>query len=1058
MKKIYLFFNLILLNCFTMVYAQSQVKLSSGMFGMMEARHIGPAVMGGRITAIDAVNKDSRIVYVGTAGGGIWKSTSGGSYWKPVFDKNSQSIGALTVDQKNPSVIWAGTGESNMRNSVSIGTGLYKSTDEGENWVKVGLDSTEHISRVAIDPSDGNTVYVAVPGALWNDSPHRGLYKTTDGGKTWNKVFYVDVKTGCAEVLIDPKNSKTIYASTWEFRRKPYAFASGGKNCGIYKSTDGGATWKKLSNGLPTGEYGRVAMTLAPSDPNNLFAIVEAKQTSLFLSTDSGESWKEQSSNNNVAGRPFYFSVIAVDPTNPKRVYRPAWSFSISDDGGRSFTEASFAGGWVHSDHHALWINPANTSQMYLGTDGGVYLSLDKGNNWIFINNIPVSMFYHVQIDNANPYNVYGGLQDNGSWVTASQSIGGIENGDWKNVGGGDGFWVQPDPLDKDIVYSEYQGGHAFRINIKTNEYADIQPQALAGESKLRYNWNTPIYISPTNPNALYMGAQFLYKSLNRGITWTKKSPDLTTNDPLKQKQEESGGITVDNSSAENHCTIFTISESPLDENYIFVGTDDGNIQVSTDACKTWTKINQNIKGIPPQIWVSSIEPSRFDKNTVYVTLDNHMYGDMNTYAAVSKDLGKTWTVMTGSDVKGGYAHKIKEDLINRNLLFLGAEFGLYVSIDGGKEWTLFNAKVPPVAVRDIQIHPGTNDLVLGTHGRGILIVDDLSPLRQLTPELLSKDISILKTRSFAATGEHYGEGFPSAGGFVGPNSSESAKIIYYLKDRVTTGDLKIEVLDATGAVVSTVPGTKRKGINKIEWDMRLKPPRVAKGIRIDGAGFSGPLCEAGTYTIRITKGDQVATGLLVLIEDPESRHTIADRQLQRVTTKKLFSLSEDLAFFNEQVLNMKMRALSMVDSIKNTGSQKLLRELSQKMDGIRKELIATKEGLAITGEEKIRERLSELYGSVLGYEGRPSDSHLDKMKALEHDISIQKNAVELIWKKELLKVNELLTKEGAKPITVLSKEDFDKMNPTGNTDGSSKGFRLLYPTLFQYSISAFRD
>lgn len=1031
----------------TMLNAQ---KISSGMFGMMEARHIGPAVMGGRITAIDAVNKDSRVIYVGTAGGGIWKTTTAGSYWKPIFDKYNQSIGSIAIDQKNPSVIWAGTGESNMRNTVSIGSGLYKSTDEGANWTKVGLDSSEHISRVAIDPNNSDVVYVAVPGPLWSDSPNRGLYKTTDGGQTWNKILFIDNKTGCAEILVDPSNSQIIYASTWEFRRKPYAFSSGGKGSAVYKSTDGGTTWKKLTKGLPTGEFGRVAMALAPSDPKNLFAIVEAKQTSLFLSTDGGESWQEQGSNNNVAGRPFYFSVIAVDPTNAKRVYRPAWSLSISDDGGRSFTEASFAGGWVHSDHHALWINPNNTSHMYLGTDGGVYMSLDKGNNWIFLNNIPVSMAYHVTYDDATPYNVYVGLQDNGSWMAPSENVGGIENGVWKNIGGGDGFWVQPDRSNPDVVYSEYQGGHASRINKKTNEYADIQPQALPGEPKLRFNWNTPIYTSPTNPKSLYMGAQYLYKSSNQGITWTRISPDLTTNDTLKQKQEESGGVTVDNSSAENHCTIFTIAESPLDENMIFVGTDDGNIQISTDAGKNWTKVNQNIKGIPKGIWVSSIEPSRFDKNTLYVTLDNHMYGDMNTYAAVSHDLGKTWTVLTNADLKAGYAHRIKEDLVNKNLLFLGTEFGLYLSLDGGQNWTNYNAKVPPVAVRDIVEHPGTNDLLLATHGRGILIIDDISPIRQLTPDLLASDLAILKTPDFAITNGHYGGAFPSAGGFVGPNSSEEAQIIYYLKDRVTTGDLKIDILDQSGKVVSNIPGTKRKGINKISWSMRLKPPRVARGVRIDGAGFTGPLCAAGKYTIRITKGDQVFTGPLTLVEDKNSPHSMADRELQRSTTKKLFELTEDLAFFNEQILKVKNSATALNDSISNASDKKAMKAFIDKVEGIRKKLVATKEGLAITGEEQIRERLSELYGSVVGYEGRPSDSHLDKLKSIEHDLSIQKSIADNIWKNDLPKVNQILAKSKKSALNPISREDYDKETiSTGGAAGAKGGFgftKIFFP------------
>jgi photosystem II stability/assembly factor-like uncharacterized protein len=1035
-------------------FAGAQTKVTSGALGMMEARQIGPAVMGGRITAIDAVAKEPRIMYVGTAGGGIWKSTTGGTLFKSIFDKYSQSIGALAIDQANPDVVWCGTGESNMRNSVGIGTGLYKSTDAGENWVKVGLDSSEHISRIAINPKNSNEVYVAVPGPLWSDSKNRGLFKTADGGKTWNSILpFVNERTGCAEVLINPKNPDIIYASTWEFRRKPFAFSSGGKGSAVYKSMDGGKTWKKLANGLPTTDFGRVAMALAPSQPDNLFAIVEAKKTSLYLSTDGGESWKEQGSNNNVEGRPFYFSVIAVDPTDPMRVYRPAWSMSISDDGGKSFKDASQAGGWVHSDHHALWINPNNPSHLMLGTDGGIYMSLDKGNNWLFVNNIPVSMFYHVALDDASPYNVYGGLQDNGSWMTASQSIGGIDNGDWINVGGGDGFWVQPDPNDKNVVYSESQGGYASHVNKSTNEYQDIQPKPEKGEKKLRFNWNTPIYIGASSKK-LYEGAQYLYRSSNQGRTWERISPDLTTNDSLKQQQEQSGGVTTDNSSAENHCTIFTIAESPFDGNTIYVGTDDGNLQMTTDGGKAWTKLLPSVsKGAATGwanwfstggAWVSSIEPSKYDKNTLYATFDNHMYGDMNTYCAKSTDAGKTWKLLNTVDLHAGYAHKIKEDIVNRNLLFLGTEFGLYVSTDGGDSWAQMNAKIPNCAVRDIQIHPKTNDLVLATHGRGILIVDDISPLRQITPDVLNADVTILKTRPTPVTNGHWGGAFPSAGGFTGPNSPENAQIIYYLKDRVTTGDLKVEVFDKDGKSLGTVPATKRKGINKINWSMRSKPPRTAKGVRLDYAGFFGPLVEPGEYTVRLTKGDKTYSGTLALVKDPISQHSDEDIALQRKSAQQLFEMTEELAYFNQQVLNQLDSAKAMKGATKDAGLQKSLQSYIDKLEKIRKELIATKEGQSITGEERIREKLSELYGQVVGYDGRPTDSQLQRIDGLKYDMQKQKDVADALWKSDMPKLNAQL--KGAKmgELTILQRADFDKTDSGASSAGPKPEMRFF--------------
>ncbi len=1018
--------------------AFSQTKITSATLGMMEARHIGPAVMSGRIAAIDAVNTNPRIIYVGAASGGVWKSLTGGTVWKPIFEKYTQSIGALTIDQNHPDTIWVGTGESNMRNSVSVGTGLYRSTDAGENWTKVGLDSTEHISRIVIDPRNSNVVYVSAPGALWGDSKHRGLYKTTDGGATWEKILYTDEKTGCAEIIMNPKNPDILYASMWQFRRTPYSFNSGGKGSALYKSTDAGKTWKKIQNGLPDGDFGRIALNIAPSEPDKLFAIVEAKNTGLYLSDNGGETWRQQSSTFNVNARPFYFSVIKVDPKDAKRVYRPAFSFSISSDGGQSFTEASQAGGWVHGDMHALWINPDNTSQMYLGTDGGLYMSMDKGNNWLFLNNLPVSQFYHVQMDNEIPYNVYGGLQDNGSWMGPSQSINGIENRDWENVGGGDGFWVQPDRVDKDIVYVESQGGEASRYNRKINESASIKPQPLTGEKKLRFNWNTPVYSSPTNPKTLYTGAQYLYRSYDKGISWERISLDLTTDNPAKQNQEESGGVTTDNSAAENHCTIFTICESPLDEKLVWVGTDDGNLQVTTDGGKTWTKVNTNIstKEMPAQSWVSSIEASRYDKNTVYATFDNHAYGDMHSYVFKSNDLGKTWKALATIDLKG-YAHKIKEDIVNKDLLFLGTESGLFVTFDGGASWAAFTSKVPPVAVRDIQIHSRTQDLVLATHGRGIMIVDDISPLRKLTPEIINADAALLPSRPVPLSNGHFGGAFPGAGGFVGSNPPEEAVILYYLKDRVTSGDVRIEIYDKNGTRLESLAGTRRKGINKLTWNMRMRPPRTALGVRVDYAGFVSPLVEKGTYTVKLLVGDKKYDGSIELADDPLLTHTAEDMALQRSTSMKLYGMVEDLAYFTARVVAMKDTLHKRDTLLTDKTLKKKISVAVDSLESIRKRLIATKGGTAITGEERIRERLSDLFANVVGYLGKPTDLQLERMRSLDKEFGDEKKKADDLWTKNITAINaslsvKKLTNEKVyvqltPPLKWLTKEEFDK-------------------------------
>jgi photosystem II stability/assembly factor-like uncharacterized protein len=1010
--------------------AQSQgVKLTSSTFGQMEARAIGPAVMGGRITAIEGVNRDPRTLYIGTAGGGIWKTRTGGNIFEPLFDKYPQSIGALAIDQAHPDTVWAGTGESNMRNSVSIGLGIFRSTDGGRNWLKMGLENSEHISKIIIHPKNPGVLFVAVPGKLWSDSPDRGLYKTSDGGKTWEKILYTDEKTGCADVLMDPRNPDVLWASMWQFRRTPYSFNSGGPGSAMFKSTDGGKTWRKITNGLPTSAFGRIAMALAPSAPDNLLAIVENENTGLYISSDGGESWKLQSSTNNVCARPFYFSTLMVDPKDAKRVYRPAFNLSISSDGGYSFSDASDAGGWVHSDHHALWINPEQTHQMYLGTDGGVYMSLDRGVTWTFLNSLPVSQFYHVSMDDQLPYNVYGGLQDNGSWRGPSASPGGIENKDWQNVGGGDGFWVQPDDLDPNIVYSESQGGNSTMMNLKTNQSQVIQPQGGQGDPKLRWNWNSPIVKSPVNHKVIYVGAQFLYRTDDRGHSWTRISPDLTTNDTLKQKQAASGGLTVDNSSAENHCTIFAIGPSTLDENLIYVGTDDGNIQVTRDGGKNWELISKNIPGVAKGAWVSCIEPGRFDRNTVYATLENHAYGDTKTYLIKSTDLGKTWTAVSTEGAQG-YAHVIREDRLNPNLLFLGTEFGLYISNTGGANWVLFKSGLPEyVAVRDIAIHPRTNDLVLATHGRGVFIIDDISPWRLLTPELMQRDAAILPVRPTAVTTGHYGGGFPGAGSFAGPNPSEQAKIIYYLKDRINTGDVQIEILDDKGQVLITLPGTKRKGINVANWDLRLKAPKAAKGVMVMGeagvfAGAFGPQAMPGKYKIRLKTPTVTDESPLDLVPDPQAQGT--DYTKRHEISAQLFKMVEDLGLLVAQVQQLKDSTAQRAGLAHGKNLKSKLTQDAQKLETFRQTLTETKESKGITGEEKMRVFIGRLYVFSEMSDLIPTASTLDRMKFMQGEL---KKAQETAagYFKEVLALNNDLKKEKLQPLQLLDQETYLK-------------------------------
>ena len=982
---------LIVLATLSATQLQAQTNVNSYTFGAMEARWLGPGTMSGRITAIDGVGADSKTLFVGTAGGGVWKSTNAGASFKPVFDKYCMSIGAIAVDQSNPKTVFVGSGESNMRNTVSIGDGLYKSDDGGDNWMKVGLDSTEHIAKIIIDPKNSKNIYVAAPGPLFSDSKSRGLYKSDDGGTTWKKILYVNEKTGCADVAVDPTNPKIVYATMWESRRMPYSFSSGGKGSGMYKSTDGGATWRELKEGLPDKPFGRMTITLAPSAPQNLISIVEAKETGLYISSDGGEHWKSQSATMNVVSRPFYFSCVVIDPKDPKRVYRPGFGFSYSDDGGYSFTDASYDGGWVHSDHHALWVNPNYTNQMYLGTDGGIYYSLDRGVTWMFVYNLPVGQFYHVALDNKTPYNMYGGLQDNGSWTAPSSAPGGVTNSSWQFIYGGDGFWTVPDLSDPNIAYAESQGGNMGRIDLTNFKSIDVTPQAGKDEEKLRWNWNTPIVNGRANPHNLYTSAQYLYRTSDQGRNWTRISPDLTTNDKKKQEQENSGGLSEDNTSAENHCTIFTIAESPLDEKMVWAGTDDGNLQVTIDGGKTWTNCAANYAaaGIPSQTWVSSIEPSSFEKNTVYATFDNHMYGDMKTYVAKSTDGGKTWRMFTSAEFTG-YAHKIKEDLVVKNLLFLGTERGLFASVDGGETWFRMKNHIPDYCmVRDIAIQPATNDLVIATHGRGIMVVNDITPMRQITREVAAKEVLLFDPAPMEITNGMYGGGgSPVSGGWNAGNPDDILPIEYYLKDRATK-EVKVEIYDSTGKLVQSVPGTKRKGVNKVYWNLRWSPPKTATGsTKLDFGSFIAPMVMPGNYTVKLKIGDKDYTTKLKMMHDSHNKlFTEADRKLQYETAMKCYHMHEELAKLVDSISGIQKMLKEKIEVVKLPKSKKALQEYNAKLEELRSTLLATKHKSIFADEKKLREYLTEVYSAVCGQEAKPTNLQLGRVDVLNEDL-----------------------------------------------------------------------
>ncbi|MBN1253148.1 MAG: hypothetical protein JXR51_13060 [Bacteroidales bacterium] len=1005
------------------ILSQNKVKIDYNTFGALNARHIGPAGMSGRVSALDAVDTDPRIIYIGSASGGLWKTKNGGTTFKPIFDEYTQSIGAVKIDQKNPDTVWVGTGETWVRNSVSIGNGIYKTTDGGENWKFLGLKETERIARIAIDKNNSDVVYVAALGHLWGPNKERGLYKTSDGGKTWENILYVDENTGCTDIAIDTENPNILYAAMWEFQRKAYTFNSGGKGSALYKSIDAGKTWEKLTKDLPTGILGRIAISVSSVNPNIVYALIESEKTALYRSKDKGISWEEMNKTRAVSERPFYFSNIFADPIDTNRVYKPGFGITVSDNGGKNFSGTSIEGGNFHSDLHAMYIGKKDNNLIYIGTDGGLYISADKGNTWRIARNLPLSQFYHVSADMQSPYNVYGGLQDNGSWYGPSKSPGGITNYDWKSIGFGDGFCVYSDPKDNNIIFWQYQGGEIARAYAKTNEFKSIKPYKTAEIEDLRFNWNTPVIFS-RDGERMYVGSQYLYVTENKGDSWKRISPDLTTDNPQKQMQEKSGGLTIDNSTAENHCTIITINESPLDKNIIWVGTDDGNIQVTKDGGKTWANVIQNISELPVNTWCSYIEPSNFDKSTAYATFDGHYNNDMNPYIYKTTDFGKTWISLSDNNLNTNN-HIIKQDFINKNLLFLGTEFGLYVSINDGKLWSKFKGNVPNVSIRDMVIHPRENDLILATHGRGILIIDDISPLRNLKEETLNSDLTFLKSNDYIINDLGMTQNFEGDDEFRGQNPPEAATITYYMKKRHIFGEMYIEIFDKDGNNIKKLPAGNRKGINKVVWRLRKKPPKVPASPQLAGFAMQGPLYPAGEYTVKLTKGEDVYESKINIKLNPNSPHSESDRIFRAKVVNQAYDLLEKLAFIDAQITDIRDKSKTEAKTASKSLSKKL-NTLYDKMETLHKELVATKEG-DITGEEKLREKISQLYGYIMFYKGKPTDSQVQRLKDLEKIIEQKNNYLNDLINNDLAKINKSLLNEKKSEIKIISKEDYFK-------------------------------
>ncbi|HYH09559.1 MAG TPA: hypothetical protein VEK11_21100 [Thermoanaerobaculia bacterium] len=761
--------------------AQVDPELLAGM----RARSIGPASMSGRVAAVDVVESNTDVVYVGAATGGVWKSVDGGFNFAPIFDDQPvAAVGALAIFQPSPDIVWVGTGEGNPRNSMSVGNGIYKSLDGGRTWQHLGLEKTERIHRIVLHPRDPNVAWVAAMGQAWGQNADRGVFKTTDGGRTWTKVLFVNDRTGAADLVVDPSNPNKLFAAMWEYRRWPWFFNSGGPGSGLHVTHDGGATWKRMTeeDGMPKGTLGRIGIAIARSNPNVVYALVEAEKSALLRSDDGGRKWAAVNTEHDIANRPFYYAQIAVDPQDPNRVYNIHSLVSVSNDGGRTFKVlVPFAK--VHPDYHAMWIDPNDPSHIYTGNDGGIAESHDRGQSWRFVTTLPLAQYYHIALDDERPYNVYGGMQDNGSWKgpNTTWETAGIRNWDWQEVGFGDGFATMPIPGDPMTGYAMSQEGYLVRWNLRTGERKDIRPPHPEGGA-LRFNWNAAIAIDPFEPNTVYYGSQFVHKSTNRGDSWTTISPDLTSNRKEWQNQGRSGGLTLDVTGAENFTTILTIAPSPIERGVIWTGTDDGRVHVTRDGGTTWTSVEANLKGVPANTWIPEIKASRHNAGTAFIVLDDHRRSNWTPYVYRTTDYGKTWTSLATKDVQG-YALAIEQDPVDPELLFLGTEFGLWTSTDAGRSWMKWKHGFPTVSVMGLAVHPREHDLVIGTHGRAAYVLDDIRPLRTVSSETMNKALHFFEVPDAQAYTIRQKEGarFLGDAEFRGENEPYGALLTYSL-------------------------------------------------------------------------------------------------------------------------------------------------------------------------------------------------------------------------------------------------------------------------------------
>ncbi len=1019
--------------------------ITSDTFSVLRYRHIGPP--GNRTAAVVGVPGDPLVYYIGASSGGIWKTLDGGERWEPIFDDQpAQSIGALAIAPSDHQILWAGTGEAFVRSNISIGNGVYKSTDAGKTWRHVGLDKTGRIGRVAVDPDNPDIVFVAAMGHCYGAQKERGVFRTKDGGETWKHVLFVDEDTGCFEIAMDPANPRILFAGMWPLIIRTYGRESGGPGGGIWKSTDGGDTWKQLTgNGLPAPPIGKVGLAIAPSNPDVVYALIETGHPNrgvLWRSSDGGETWRLMSTNRLLNERPHYASRVMVNPADENEVYFAANSQSITYDGGYTSETVPWSG-----DCHDMWADPKNPDRLMISDDGGAIISLNRGKSWKRIN-LPIAQMYHVAVDNQIPYYVYGGKQD-GSAYKGPSTAGGGRGGwgpsttVWEATAGGECGFIVPDPVDPTIVWGGSYNASLQRADYKTGHINTVHvwPESIygshAGIVKYRFNWTFPIHISPHDHNRVYVGSQFVHETTDAGRSWSVISPDLTTNDP--GKMGPSGGLTRDNLAVEYGCVVFAIAESPVIEGCIWAGSNDGLVHVTRDGGKTWANVTKNIPDLPPWGTISNIEPSRFAGGTAYLTVDFHQMNDRDPYVYKTTDFGQSWTSISAGIPKTvfSYCHWIHEDPVRKGLLFLGTENAIFVSFDDGRGWLPLQNNLPHAPVHHMVVQEHFNDLVVGTYGRGFWIMDDITPLQQLTDDVLQSDVHLFKPRP----------AYRLHSAASGPRGSTQATINYYLKDVPKGPAPQITILDGEGRQVTTLRGSLRKGINRVSWNLRYegaeqarlrtKPPgnpRVVEEKRFlerwerEGwypilswgttAGFRGFLAAPGTYTVKLQTGGRELVEELEVRKDPRSAGTTEDIEEQ---VELQFAIREDLNAVSRMInqiewMRKQMGVLrdALAGNAENRELLTAIGEFDKKLRSVEDELfqpiLAEGDSKSFRFPQKLYCKFSVLSGDISdSVDFAPNKQQREVHALLRHQLEIEKARFAELLENDLAAFNAML-------------------------------------------------